>query len=623
MDFASLLHQANKNLKHSSKKVSEAQDEVSRERMRQLDQIRLQKLERLRKEELAKQRREDERRAQFQIPKKVDSAVDPDRIKAFKAKQEEERRKKEKEEAKKKEELIKLRLAANGGKANKKIAKHFGADVIDLQVKFGQDRDHIETLHKYKERDEEEAQKLAEHYRNGVVKAFANKKTVEEKVKDGARLKQSGIPKKNLTLLSSDGFEKGKQIRPPKSDFVAGRKRAAEEALDFNSLMKKAANISNGKEKMGREKEKEETIPTSSYRAMKERYETKKDVQSSSSSTRPSSSFKIPKPTLSHVKAPYVPNGLLKKREEEPLPSGIVLPKPQTCIRSKPKGENSISKEDVSRMTTSSSSSSSSYSAPAPKTLAYPTDDRGKRILPGDIRYKTWLEEQKRIMEERNKNVPPPPQPMTTKDKEREKAKRMEKIEKSKSKSLSIPSSSSSSSSHRQMGSSKDSSSLKSRPHSSSYSSTSTSHSSSKISKYEEEKKKIMMREQRMKEAKRKMEEERREMERSRERNGGRGYGFTKGYDSDEDEDEEESDLDDFIDDSGDFDDLSRRDFEETLRSINKNYDTKKWKMNERLIDERSMHSNWRQVEKEERASARAGLKDDLREALKHKSEAL
>lgn len=40
----------------------------------------------------------------------------------------------EKEEAKKKEELIKLRLAANGGKANKKIAKHFGADVIDLQV---------------------------------------------------------------------------------------------------------------------------------------------------------------------------------------------------------------------------------------------------------------------------------------------------------------------------------------------------------------------------------------------------------------------------------------------------------------------------------------------------------
>lgn len=35
------------------------------------------------------------------------------------------------------------------------------------------------------------------------------------------------------------------------------------------------------------------------------------------------------------------------------------------------------------------------------------------------------------------------------------------------------------------------------------------------------------------------------------------------------------------------------------------------------------MHSNWRQVEKEERASARAGLKDDLREAIKHKSEAL
>lgn len=63
-----------------------------------------------------------------------------------------------------------------------------------------------------------------------------------------------------------------------------------------------------------------------------------------------------------------------------------------------------------------------------------------------------------------------------------------------------------------------------------------------------------------------------------------------RGYDSDEDDDEEEgSDLDDFIDDSGDLDDLSRRDFEETLRSLNKNYDTKKWKMNERLIDERNV----------------------------------
>ncbi|GMR48189.1 hypothetical protein PMAYCL1PPCAC_18384 [Pristionchus mayeri] len=620
MDFASLLHQANKNLKNASKKVNEAQDEVDAGRMRQLDQIRLQKLERLKKEELAKQRREDERRAQFQIPKKkADSTVDPDRIKSFKAKQEEERRKKEKDEARKKEELIKLRLAANGGKANKKIAKHFGADVIDLQVKFGQDKDHIEKLHKYKERDEEEAQRLADHYRNGVAKAFANKKTVEEKVKEGARLKQSGIPKKNLTILSSDGFEKGKNIRSDKSGLGKDRKRAAEEALDFSSLMKKAENISSGKEETnGGAKEREGSSSMSSYRAMKERYMSK-DESGSSSSARPSSSFKIPKPMQSHVKTPYVPNGLLKKREDEPLPSGIILPKPQTCIRSKPKGDNTISKDDMSRLGASSSSSSSV--PPAPKTLAYPTDDRGKRILPGDIRYKAWLEEQRKIMKEREKN-PPPPQPMTSKEKDREKAKNIEKSQK-RAISSHPPSHSShgtSSSSHRQIGAKDNGSRAKMRAPSS-YSSTG-SHSS-KISKYEEEKRKILMREQRMKEAKKRMENERREMERSRERNGGKSYGFTKGYDSDEDDEDEESDLDDFIDDSGDLDDLSRKDFEETLRSINKNYDTKKWKINERLIDERSMHSNWRQVEKEERASARAGLKDDIREALKNKSEAL
>ncbi|GMS95848.1 hypothetical protein PENTCL1PPCAC_18023, partial [Pristionchus entomophagus] len=628
MDFTSLLQQANKNLKHASKKVNEANDEVARDRIRQLDQIRLQKLDKLRKDEEKKARREEERKSQFQIPKKkTDSSVDPDRIKAFKAKQEEERRKREKNEAKKKEELIKLRLAANGGKANKKIAKHFGADVIDLQVKFGQDRDHIETLHKYKERDEEEAQRLAEHYRNGVVKAFANKKTVEDKVKDGARLKQSGIPKKSLTILSSDGFEKGKQIRPTKPEL--GKKRPAEESLDFNSLMKKAANISNGKEdKSGRERdmEKEESSSMSSYRAMKERYETKKDPptsSSSSSSTRPSSSFKIPKPTQSFTKAPYVPNGLLR-REDEPLPSGIILPKPQTCIRSKMKDDKSISKEDLSRLGAASSSSSSS--TPAPKTLAYPTDERGKRILPGDIRYKAWLEEQTKIVKERKereKNAPPPPPVMTSREKEREKAKHIHKTQSGKSCHIS-----SSFSSHKHMGSSKNSSSSNQHGISSSSSnrpsSSSTSHSnSSKISKYEAERRKILMREQRMIDARKKMDQERKEMERSRERNGGRSYGFTKGYDSEDDEDEEGSDLDDFIDDSGDFDDLSRKDFEETLRTINKNYDTKKWKMNERLIDERSMHSNWRQVEKEEKASARAGLKDDLREALQHKSEAL
>ncbi|GMT24294.1 hypothetical protein PFISCL1PPCAC_15591, partial [Pristionchus fissidentatus] len=616
MDFASLLHHANKNLKSSTKKVNEAHDEISRQRIREFDQIRLQKIDRLKKDELARERREEERRSQFQIPKKkTDSSVDPDRIKAFKAKQEEERRRRDNEEAKKKEELIKLRLAANGGKANKKIAKHFGADVIDLQVKYGQDRDHIETLQKYKERDEEEAERMADHYRGGVAKAFANKKTVEEKVKDGARIKQSGLPKKNLTILSSDGFEEKKQIRHSSSNLEGlSRKRGADErSLDFNSLMKKAATLSSSKEEEKDKKGKDKEEKSSSGYA-KEISVKQKEVSSSSSFVRLSSSFKIPKPTQTHSKAAYVPHGLLKKKEEEPLPSGII--KPQNCFISFVKSDKRATKEEsaVNR------SSFAPY-ASTPNILAYPTDERGKRILPGDIRYKTWLEEQKKVVEERSKNAPPPP-PMTTKDKEREKAKQLQR---NSSKMKTQPSSTHRSSSSGQ-SSWRPSSSLKT-----SKTAPSSIHSqSSKISKYEEEKRKIVTREERMLVAKKKMEYERREMKRSRDRDtrkyrdGDRGYcGFTKGYDDDEDEDEEDSDLDDFIDDSGDVDDLTRRDFEETLRSINKNYDTKKWKMNERMIDERQMHSNWRQVEKEERASARAGLKEDIREAVAGKSQAL
>ena len=64
-------------------------------------------------------------------------------------------------------------------------------------------------------------------------------------------------------------------------------------------------------------------------------------------------------------------------------------------------------------------------------------------------------------------------------------------------------------------------------------------------------------------------------------------------YDDSEEEEEEDddgSDLDDFIDDTGcDLDTLSRRDFEETLKGINKNYDKKKWRMNEMMIDERKV----------------------------------
>ncbi|CAD6196173.1 unnamed protein product [Caenorhabditis auriculariae] len=91
--------------------------------------------------------------------------------------------------------------------------------------------------------------------------------------------------------------------------------------------------------------------------------------------------------------------------------------------------------------------------------------------------------------------------------------------------------------------------------------------------------------------------------------------------DEDDEEDEYESDMDSFIDDSGDgFDDLERREFEETLRTVNRHYDTDKWSHREKTISERDMVSNYRRIQAEENYSKRAGMREDLIEATKGRS---
>ncbi|EJW71535.1 hypothetical protein WUBG_17560, partial [Wuchereria bancrofti] len=92
----------------------------------------------------------------FVIPKKKtkgDSDVDKSRITLFLKKKEEEKRKALTEKKKQKEELIKLRLQSYGGKANKKLAKQFGSTAIELQQKYGNDREHEEHLKKQQIRE--------------------------------------------------------------------------------------------------------------------------------------------------------------------------------------------------------------------------------------------------------------------------------------------------------------------------------------------------------------------------------------------------------------------------------------------------------------------------------------
>lgn len=96
-----------------------------------------------------------------------------------------------------------------------------------------------------------------------------------------------------------------------------------------------------------------------------------------------------------------------------------------------------------------------------------------------------------------------------------------------------------------------------------------------------------------------------------------RSYGRRDDYDDYDDYDDEyDSEMDDFIDDT-ELDDMQRADFEDTLKSINKNYNKDLWKFRESRIDERRMHANFKDIEMEERRSAKLAMLEDVREAEK------
>ncbi|ETN68424.1 hypothetical protein NECAME_05612, partial [Necator americanus] len=114
-----------------------------------------------------------------------------------------------------------------------------------------------------------------------------------------------------------------------------------------------------------------------------------------------------------------------------------------------------------------------------------------------------------------------------------------------------------------------------------------------------------------------------RERDRYRLQNYNRAYNYDE-YEEEEDDDDYDSEMDDFIDDSGmDMDELSRQEFEETLKMVNPKYNKRKWREREQTISLRDMHSDYRTIAKEEARSARIGLIEDLHEATKGHSEAL
>uniref|UniRef100_A0A915PWS4 Protein SPT2 homolog n=1 Tax=Setaria digitata TaxID=48799 RepID=A0A915PWS4_9BILA len=534
--FDDILKQASSNTKNASKEI------------RKIDEAR-QKTEKCMSVRLVAERKQSKvvkvpvEQPKFVIPKKrtkEESAVDKSRIALFLQRKEEEKRKALIEKKKQKEELIKLRLQSCGGKANKKLAKQFGSTPIELQQKYGNDREHEEHLKKQQIREEEEADRLNNVLRGSVVKALERKKVAEkiasvESRKNGPY--RVGINKKNslrhLTKEDSPGpstscVAEGKARKIDTK--VSLKRRLPPIESNFLSLMKKAEAIQSGKE----------------------------------------SPSPPPLPVSAPSKKRNLPNGLLRRdvRETKRDSKGISKPanennkKTATGQRSSHavKKMNEVHISHVKEQKVSPTLSSGSSAAPP-----------SRRYLPGDIRYQG-----------------PPVGRCQTGVKAESGSRTVPKnnVKESNNKNIQIRAP------KRIIG----------------------ENVGRNDNRRQDSSKRMMSRDEAIARFKARERTRLEELRRLREEDD---------LDEDVDDEEYDSEMDDFIDDSEFDEHLKRGDLEETLRLINPRYNKNRWKLRERMIDDRHMEASYRDIAREEKRSSRIGLIEDIREAQCGKSVAL
>uniref|UniRef100_A0AAF5PJ96 SPT2 homolog N-terminal domain-containing protein n=1 Tax=Wuchereria bancrofti TaxID=6293 RepID=A0AAF5PJ96_WUCBA len=484
--FDDILRQASSNTKNASKEIKKIDE--ARQMTKKCMNVRLaaeRKQLKVLKPPLEKPK--------FVIPKKKtkgDSDVDKSRITLFLKKKEEEKRKALTEKKKQKEELIKLRLQSYGGKANKKLAKQFGSTAIELQQKYGNDREHEEHLKKQQIREKEEADRLNCKLRGSFVKALERKKVVD-KITNAESCRNGPyrvcINKKNslrhLTKEDSPGPSTScvleSKSRKIDANIVIKRRLPPSES-NFFSLMKKAEAIQNG-----------EASPSP--------------------------------PPLSTSPPSKKRNGLLRRdiKEIKYHYEDKLKPATETDKKTFVAQRSSNATKKMSDIQTSHNKEQKvPFSASSFKSLS-------RRYLPGDIRYQ---------------RLPP---------------ERSQAGVRAGGSPASLPK-------------------------------TNMKRSNTKDSQAR--------------------------LRRLRENDD---------LDEDINDEEYDSEMDDFIDDSEFDEHLKRGDLEETLRLINPRYDKNRWKLRERMIDDRHMEASYRDIAREEKRSSRIGLIEDIREAHCGKSIAL
>uniref|UniRef100_A0A158R638 Protein SPT2 homolog n=1 Tax=Syphacia muris TaxID=451379 RepID=A0A158R638_9BILA len=613
--FDEILKQASNNTKDASKELKKIDKSVEHER--RLKAVREAQERRLIKETIKKNAPPPPPKPKFCIPKlsarKAEPSVDKERIAAFLKKKEEEKRKEFIEKRNEKEKLIKLRLQSYGGKANKKLAKQFGTTPIELQQKYGTDREHEEYLKKLQIREEEEADRLNTELRGSVMKALERKKVAdklapsaeERKAKGPYRVasnKQNSLryftkedsPGPTTSSSKNKSDEKTKRFSGTgkKTTGIAGRieKRKPPPAFDFMDLMKKAEAIQRGesvsltdsptytkKDQPGTSERCFGEKVTGRIKNGQDQLLKKTGNRSIGNSEQVNNAKKslINKYSIGTVKrASESLSGSSSNKGRLEKSSGCSAK--ESYRTSNTAGNTRIeSKQFISTRTGAEQTSS-----PAPT----------RRYLPGDVRYKPEMNQSKGSSASLSRSASLS-----------QKSSIRPSVRSSLSSSSLVRSGTSTVTGRDRTAQKTDARIMpkigadRKRTEDSRSKCDPTTLKKSRFDA--EEYKEFIRYKMRQEELRRRCEEEM--------------------------EDEEyDSDMDSFIDDS-EFDELSRKDFEETLRMVNPRYNKKKWALNERMIDDRYMEAKYRDVAREEMRSAKIGLLEDLREAQRGTSFAL
>ncbi|KAK6749544.1 hypothetical protein RB195_001888 [Necator americanus] len=630
----SLLDTANKNTKNNSKKLNDLKTEVDGERRAELKRIEAEKrikVEMLKRKKAAIPPKPVEEEKKFTIPKKNKDKTEEDKAKvmAYMARKAEEERQLLKKKQAEKEKLIQLRLQAHGGKATKRIAKNFGMSAIDLQIKYGHDHEHVERLQKQQWREEEEHDKLASQYRNGVYKAIAQKRKIDEKVGFSDPVRASGALNNNqphristskansLMGLSSRHQDSRDHFSPPREAAKSKPQPAPEvkrikpaPAVDFNALMKAAQDITEGKETrldIDSVPQRKPAVQSSSSRSMsscsapkseRDREEYLRAIEknrSLNSSSKPPPCVK-PQFSSSSLKRSKYRSPKSVSPSSKPLQSAAPSSKP---LPSSLKLSQKIHEKQEEKKKDNKDSKGRFKKGPTPPPLI-PAAVPGKRYLPGDIRYRQAMETAKQAggifptssFDRANSSKTSSSSHSSAKELDRRKptdinsGRDQERMKHGRAVERDV---------HCERGRDND----------------------QKASYSDRHKDRDRGRPEYNHIYRERDRERDRGMERCRERERER-------IKQEEDDDDYDSEMDDFIDDSGmDMDELSRQEFEETLKMVNPKYNKRKWREREQTISLRDMHSDYRTIAKEEARSARIGLIEDLHEATKGHSEAL